>query len=239
MISCPAAKGMRWVKPSSATWSPSLTYCATASCKVRNSMRARISPRERYSHILGPSGEGTWNFLTSATRYARLSAAMAAGSRRGARMGLRKRGAAWPRSQKLEDTRLGWRFVNPLMRERYGTDTMAETAENVAAECRVSRADQDAFALRSQQRCATASAAGCFAHEITPVSVPGKGVVERDEHPRPDTTREALAQVPPRTTPDGTVTAGDASGVHHGAGRPRAASESAPPRPRPPPPGGD
>ncbi len=140
---------------------------------------------------------------------------------------LSKSDAPWARSQKLEDTTLGWRFVNPLMRERYGTDTMAETAENVAAECRVSRADQDAFALRSQQRCATASAAGCFAHEITPVSVPGKGVVERDEHPRPDTTREALAQLKPVTRPDGTVTAGNASGINDGAGALLLASESA------------
>jgi len=87
---------------------------------------------------------------------------------------LSKPDAPWARTQKLEDTTLGWRFVNPLMRERYGVDSMAETAENVAAECVVSRADQDAFALRSQQRCAVAMAQGVFAEEIVPVSIPKK-----------------------------------------------------------------
>jgi acetyl-CoA acetyltransferase family protein len=141
---------------------------------------------------------------------------------------LSKSDVPWARSQKLEDTTLGWRFVNPLIRERYGTDAMAETAENVAAECRVSRADQDAFALRSQQRCAVAIASGCFAREITPVTVPRKGVVDRDEHPRPDTTTlETLAQLKPVTRPDGTVTAGNASGINDGAGALLLASESA------------
>jgi 3-oxoadipyl-CoA thiolase len=140
---------------------------------------------------------------------------------------LSKSDAPWTRSQKLEDTTLGWRFVNPLMRERYGTDAMAETAENVAAECGVSRADQDDFALRSQERCAAAYASCRFAREITPVSVPGKGTVERDEHPRPDTTRDGLAQLKPVTRPDGTVTAGNASGINDGAGALLLASESA------------
>jgi 3-oxoadipyl-CoA thiolase len=134
--------------------------------------------------------------------------------------------AAWARTQKLEDTTLGWRFVNPLMRERYGVDSMAETAENVASECKVSRWDQDAFALRSQQRCAAATAAMVFTQEIAPVSVPRKGFMHRDEHPRPETTRDALAQLKPMTRPDGTVTAGNASGINDGAAALLLASES-------------
>jgi acetyl-CoA acetyltransferase family protein len=140
---------------------------------------------------------------------------------------LSKPDAPWARSQKLEDTTLGWRFVNPLMRERYGVDSMAETAENVAAECGVSRSDQDDFALRSQQRYAAALAAGKFDREITPVSVPKKGVVNRDEQPRPDTSREGLAQLRPVTTAAGTVTAGNASGINDGAAALLLASESA------------
>jgi len=131
------------------------------------------------------------------------------------------------RNQKIEDSTLGWRFVNPLMRERYGVDSMAETAENVAAECGVSRSDQDEFALRSQQRCAAAVSAGWFDQEITPVSIPKKGEVNRDEHPRPDTTREALAKLRPITTASGTVTAGNASGINDGAAALVVASESA------------
>ncbi|MGA3025644.1 MAG: 3-oxoadipyl-CoA thiolase [Bryobacteraceae bacterium] len=127
---------------------------------------------------------------------------------------LSKPDVAWARTQKLEDTTLGWRFINPLMRERYGVDSMAETAENVAAECGISREDQDSFALRSQQRCA----AGCFDQEI---------VGGRDEHPRPDTTREKLATLKPVTRPDGTVTAGNASGINDGAAALLIASESA------------
>ena len=129
--------------------------------------------------------------------------------------------------QKLEDTTLGWRFVNPLMRERYGIDSMAETAENVAAECGVSRADQDAFAFRSQQRAAEAALAGRFAEEIIPVAVPKKPQVDTDEHPRPDTTLEALAALRPVVKPSGTVTAGNASGINDGAGAVLLASESA------------
>jgi 3-oxoadipyl-CoA thiolase len=140
---------------------------------------------------------------------------------------LSKPDAPWARSQKLEDTTLGWRFINPLMRDRYGVDSMAETAENVAAECRISRCDQDAFAWRSQQRCAAALAAGIFAQEITPVSVPRKSVLDADEHPRPDTTHAALAQLKPVTRPDGTVTAGNASGINDGAAALLLVSESA------------
>ncbi|MBZ5726589.1 MAG: 3-oxoadipyl-CoA thiolase [Acidobacteriia bacterium] len=142
-------------------------------------------------------------------------------------LALSKPDVPWARSQKIEDTTLGWRFVNPAMRERYGVDSMAETAENVAAECGVSRPDQDAFAWRSQRRCAAAAEAGYFAQELTPVLAGRKGVVDRDEHPRPDTTREALAQLQPVTRPDGTVTAGNASGINDGAAALLLASESA------------
>src|ERR1051326_4353272 len=101
---------------------------------------------------------------------------------------LSKPDAAWTRGQKMEDTTLGWRFVNPAMKERYGVDSMAETAENVASEHAIGRADQDAFALRSQQRAAAAIAAGRIADEIVPVEIPKKGRVCADEHPRPETT---------------------------------------------------
>jgi 3-oxoadipyl-CoA thiolase len=140
---------------------------------------------------------------------------------------LSKPDAAWARSQKVEDTTLGWRFVNPLMRERYGVDSMAETAENVAAENGISRADQDAFALRSQQRAAAAAASGRLAQEIVPVEVPKKGAVVVDEHPRPDTTLEALAALKPVVRPGGTVTAGNASGINDGSGALLLATESA------------
>ncbi len=133
---------------------------------------------------------------------------------------LSKPDVPWARSQKLEDTTLGWRFVNPLMRERYGVDSMAETAENVAAECGVSRCDQDSFAFRSQQRYAAAKASGFFATEIAAAG-------ERDEHPRPETTREKLAQLKPVTRAEGTVTAGNASGINDGAAALLIASESA------------
>ena len=139
---------------------------------------------------------------------------------------LAKPDAPWSRSQKLEDTTLGWRFVNPLMRQLYGVDSMGETAENVAAECGVSRADQDAFALRSQQRCGAAIASGHFQRELTPVAT-ATAVVDRDEHPRPATTLEALAKLKPVVRPDGSVTAGNASGINDGAGALLLASESA------------
>lgn len=133
-----------------------------------------------------------------------------------------KADAAFSRGMKLEDTTIGWRFVNPLMKARYGTDAMPETAENVAEEFHVSRADQDAFALRSQQRAAAALKAGYLAEEIVGVTVPRPKrepiVVVRDEHLRPDTTLEALAALKPITMADGTVTAGNSSGVNDGAG---------------------
>jgi 3-oxoadipyl-CoA thiolase len=140
---------------------------------------------------------------------------------------LSKADGAMSRSQKFEDSTLGWRFVNPLMREQYGVDSMGETAENVASECAVSRADQDAFALLSQRRCAAAVTRGWFADELTPVPIPKKGAVDRDEHPRPETTAEGLAKLKPVIRPDGTVTAGNASGINDGASALMLASESA------------
>jgi 3-oxoadipyl-CoA thiolase len=135
------------------------------------------------------------------------------------------------RAAKIEDTTIGWRFVNPAMKEKYGTDSMPETAENIAEEWRISRADQDAFAFQSQQRAASAARAGKFADEIIPVKVPSKkgepGVVSEDEQPRPDTTLEALAKLKPIVTSNGSVTAGNASGVNDGAGALLIASESA------------
>jgi acetyl-CoA acyltransferase len=132
-----------------------------------------------------------------------------------------KADSAFSRAAKIEDTTLGWRFVNPLMKAKYGIDTMPETAENVAREFNVSRADQDAFALRSQQRWAVAHAAGFFKDEIIPVSIPQKKgeakVFDTDEHARPDTTIEALAKLKGVVTPDGSVTAGNASGLNDGA----------------------
>jgi len=128
--------------------------------------------------------------------------------------------SAFSRSARIEDTTIGWRFVNPLMKAKYGIDSMPETAENVAAEFTVSRADQDAFALRSQQRAAAAIAAGRLAEEIVPVTIPQKKgepvIVSRDEHPR-ETSLEALAKLKGVVRPDGTVTAGNASGVNDGA----------------------
>jgi acetyl-CoA acyltransferase len=124
------------------------------------------------------------------------------------------------RQVKIEDTTLGWRFVNPVFERRYGIDSMAETAENVAREHGIARADQDAFALRSQQRASAAMAAGRLADEIVPVEVKTrKGVmaVTADEHPRPDTTLDALTALAPIVRPDGTVTAGNASGINDGA----------------------
>ena len=128
--------------------------------------------------------------------------------------------SAFSRAAKIEDTTIGWRFVNPLMKAKYGIDSMPETAENVAAEFKISRADQDAFALRSQQRTAAAIAAGRLAEEIVPVTLAQKKgdplVVSRDEHPR-ETSLEALARLKGVVRPDGTVTAGNASGVNDGA----------------------
>ncbi len=128
---------------------------------------------------------------------------------------------AFSRDAVIYDTTIGWRFVNPAMKNRYGVDSMPETAENVAEEFGVSRADQDSFAYRTQQRWAKASAAGFFAREIVPVSVAQKKgeakVFHSDEHPRPETTLEALTKLKPVVKPNGTVTAGNASGVNDGA----------------------
>jgi 3-oxoadipyl-CoA thiolase len=135
------------------------------------------------------------------------------------------------RTAELQDTTIGWRFINPLLKAQYGVDAMPETAENVAEDYQVARADQDAFALRSQQRARTAAAAGYFADEIVPVEVPGGKsgpvVVATDEHPRPDTTLEALAKLKPIVRNGGTVTAGNASGVNDGAAALILASEQA------------
>ncbi|MBI2317572.1 MAG: 3-oxoadipyl-CoA thiolase [Betaproteobacteria bacterium] len=144
---------------------------------------------------------------------------------------LGKADGAFSRAAKVEDTTIGWRFVNPLMKAKYGIDAMTDTAENVAEEFKVSRADQDAFALRSQSRCAQAQARGFFAGEIVPVAIPGrKGavtMVERDEHPRPDVSAESLAKLKGVVKEGGTVTAGNASGVNDGACALILASEAA------------
>ena len=132
-----------------------------------------------------------------------------------------KADSAFSRSAQIYDTTIGWRFVNPLMKAKYGVDSMPETAENVAADFKVSRADQDAFALRSQQRAAAAMKDGRLAEEIVPVTIPQKKgdalVVDRDEHPRADTTLESLSRLKGVVKPDGTVTAGNASGVNDGS----------------------
>ncbi|SDK78577.1 3-oxoadipyl-CoA thiolase [Pseudomonas indica] len=131
-----------------------------------------------------------------------------------------KADAAFSRNMKIEDTTIGWRFVNPLMKQQYGVDSMPETADNVADEYGISRSDQDAFALRSQQRAAAAQEAGFFAEEIVPVRIvhkKGETLVEHDEHPRADTRLEALARLKPVNGADKTVTAGNASGVNDGA----------------------
>jgi 3-oxoadipyl-CoA thiolase len=132
-----------------------------------------------------------------------------------------KADSAFSRAAKIEDTTIGWRFVNPMMKAKYGIDSMPETAENVAREFNINRADQDAFAIRSQQRWAKANAAGLFKDEIVPVTIHGKKgesrVFDTDEHPRPETTIEALAKLKGVVAPDGTVTAGNASGVNDGA----------------------
>ncbi|KQQ73214.1 beta-ketoadipyl CoA thiolase [Xanthomonas sp. Leaf131] len=130
--------------------------------------------------------------------------------------------SAFARTQQLEDTTMGWRFVNPRLQAQYGVELMGETAENVAQRHAIAREDQDAFALRSQQRAAAAQTAGFFNEEITPVAVAArKGgdalTVDRDEHPRPNTTAEMLAKLKPVFRQPGTVTAGNASGLNDGA----------------------
>jgi 3-oxoadipyl-CoA thiolase len=128
---------------------------------------------------------------------------------------------AFSRKAEVFDTTIGWRFINPLMKAQYGVDSMPETGENVAEEFQVSRADQDKFALRSQQRAAAAQKRGYFADEIVPVEVPsdraGPNRVDKDEHPRADTTLERLAKLPTPFREGGTVTAGNSSGINDGA----------------------
>ncbi|PVZ84056.1 3-oxoadipyl-CoA thiolase [Serratia sp. S1B] len=137
---------------------------------------------------------------------------------------------AYGRTQKIEDTTMGWRFINPKLKEMYGVDTMPQTAENVAAQFHISREDQDKFALTSQQRTATAQAKGYFANEIVPVTIPQrKGdpiVVDTDEHPRA-TTLETLTKLKPVVKAEGTVTAGNASGINDGAAALLIASDEA------------
>ena len=138
---------------------------------------------------------------------------------------------AYARTARLEDTTIGWRFVNPAIQARFGIDSMSETAENLVAERTITRVDQDAFALRSQQRYAAAQARGFFKREIVPVSVPRPKkdplLVELDEHPRSDTTLETLAKLKGVVRSDGTVTAGNASGINDGAAALLLASEAA------------
>ena len=137
---------------------------------------------------------------------------------------------AFSRKAEIYDTTIGWRFINPLMKQQYGVDSMPETAENVAEEFQITRADQDAFALRSQQRAGKAIAAGYFAKEIVPVEIAGRkgetAKVDKDEHPR-DTTLEQLAKLKTPFRNPGTVTAGNASGVNDGAAAMIIASEAA------------
>ncbi|HEX4555662.1 MAG TPA: 3-oxoadipyl-CoA thiolase [Xanthobacteraceae bacterium] len=132
-----------------------------------------------------------------------------------------KAAEAFQRSNETYDTTIGWRFVNPLMKQQYGVDSMPETGENVAEEFQVARRDQDAFAFRSQQRAGKAMASGFFAAEIVPVEAPGGKagpiVVDKDEHPRPETTLEQLAKLKTFVRAPGTLTAGNASGVNDGA----------------------
>jgi acetyl-CoA acyltransferase len=144
---------------------------------------------------------------------------------------LPKAGEAFSRNAEIYDTTIGWRFVNPLMKKQYGVDSMPETGENVAEDFHVSRADQDAFAARSQDKAVAAQANGRLAKEITPVTIPQrKGdpvLVAKDEHPRAGTTVESLAKLPTPFRQGGTVTAGNASGVNDGAAALIVASEAA------------
>jgi len=139
--------------------------------------------------------------------------------------------SAFGRSQKLEDTTMGWRFINPKLKEMYGVESMPQTAENVAQQFNVNRADQDQFALQSQQRTAAAQARGFFEQEIVPVVIPQrKGdplIVSSDEHPRASTTLETLNKLKPVVKADGTVTAGNASGINDGAAALLIASDEA------------
>jgi 3-oxoadipyl-CoA thiolase len=138
--------------------------------------------------------------------------------------------SAYQRTAEIYDTTIGWRFINPLMKKQYGVDSMPETGENVAEDFKISREDQDAFALRSQQRAVKAQASGFLAEEIVPVEIPGKKetlIVSKDEHPRADTSLEALAKLKPAFRTPGTITAGNASGVNDGSAAMILASEDA------------
>jgi 3-oxoadipyl-CoA thiolase len=142
-----------------------------------------------------------------------------------------KANEAFSRSAEIYDTTIGWRFINPVLKAQYGVDSMPETGENVAEEFQVTRADQDAFALRSQHRAGKAQADGYFAEEIVAVAAPGGKAgpiaVDKDEHPRADTTLEGLARLKPFVRNPGTITAGNASGVNDGAAAMILASEDA------------
>ncbi len=142
-----------------------------------------------------------------------------------------KSDSTFGRSQKIEDTTMGWRFINPKLKDMYGVDSMPQTAENVAEQFNINRADQDQFALNSQQRTAAAQAKGFFTNEIVPVSIPQrKGdalVVDTDEHPRASTTLEALTKLKGVVKAEGTVTAGNASGINDGAAAVLIASDDA------------
>ncbi len=142
-----------------------------------------------------------------------------------------KANEAFARAAEIHDTTIGWRFINPVLKAQYGVDSMPQTAENVAEEFQVARADQDAFALRSQQRAGKAAASGYFAAEIVAVEAPGGKagpiVIDKDEHLRPDTTAENLAKLKPIVRQGGTITAGNASGVNDGAAALILASEEA------------
>jgi acetyl-CoA acyltransferase len=142
-----------------------------------------------------------------------------------------KASGAFPRAQEIFDTTIGWRFVNPLMKEKYGIESMPETAECVADEYNISREDQDAFALRSQQRAGAAQKAGRFTKEITGVSIPQKKgdalLIDKDEQMRPDTTLDGLKKLPTPFKKNGTVTAGNASGLNDGAAALLVVSETA------------
>src|SRR6185369_11062152 len=142
-----------------------------------------------------------------------------------------KASEAFQRSAEIYDTTIGWRFINPVLKQQYGVDSMPETGENVAEEFQVARKDQDAFALRSQQRAGKAMASGFFAEEIVPVEVPGgkagPTLVDKDEHPRPETTLEGLTKLKAFVRSPGTLTAGNSSGVNDGAAAMLLASEKA------------
>ncbi len=142
-----------------------------------------------------------------------------------------KSDSAFGRNQEMEDTTMGWRFINPKLNELYGTETMPETAENLAEKFNISREDQDAFALRSQMRAVKAQETGIFDQEILPVRIPVRRsddlVVDKDEHPRASTTLEGLAKLKPFVKRDGVITAGNASGINDGAAALLIASDQA------------